>query len=144
MICYNKKLTILIWSSIFVIILSLYGTWLFLQSKSVTALQNDGSIELIGGENIVINDNSFELDLDTLQSIGDSQMCTFIFKNNNSASAHVYVTLDCNENCFRMDGIHSFEIKPNETYEYKVDIKLINHLKSEENLPINIHFQTSY
>ena len=144
MICYNKKLTILIWSSIFVILLSVYGTWLFLQSKSWTVLPNNGNIELIDGKNIIIEDNNFSLDLDTFQSIGETQTCTFVFKNHNSASAHVYVTLDYNENYFRMDGIHSFEINPNETYEYKVNIKLTDYPSSEANLPININFQTSY
>ena len=144
MLIYNRRLRAFIIIITFTIILAIYCTWLICASDSLNSLPNDGKIELIDGDNIIIDDHGFSLNLDTLQSVGDSQICTFVFKNNNSAIAHMSVSFDCNDNYFRMDGIHSFEIAPNETYEYKVNIKLTDYPNSNENFPFNIQFQTSY
>lgn len=144
MLRYNRKLKILIWASIFVIVLAVYCVWMSADS-SAWMMPNNGSIELIDGKNLIIdNNNNFSLDLDTFNSVGETQTCTFVFKNNNSANAHVFVTFSCNESCLQMDGIQSFEIKPNETFEYQVSIKLIDYPKAGEDLPININFNTSY
>ena len=144
MLRYNRRLKTLIIIATCIIILAIYCTWLVCVSDSLNSLPNYGKIELIDGDNIIIDDHGFSLDLDTFQSVGESQMCTFVFKNNNSAIAHMSVSFDYNDNYFRMDGIHSFEIAPSETYEYKVNIKLTDYPSTNEDFPFNIQFQTSY
>ena len=143
---YDRKLKIMLSLAIFVVVLALYCCYCFgmTSCSKLSVLPNDGRIELIDGNNIIIEDDNFSLDLDTFNSVGETQTCTFVFKNNNSASAHVFVTLTCNEKYLKMDGMETFEIKPNETYEYRVDIKLTEYPTNGESLPININFNTSY
>lgn len=139
---YNFKLRLLVGLSVMIIFAAVFLVWAW-HYKPI-ALPNNGQLTLIDGENIIINDNGYSLDLDTFSRVGETQKCVFVFENQNSAPSHTYVTAIYNQEYFEFDYNETFTINSEERFEYVIYITLINYPNDGEDLPLSINFNTSY
>ena len=139
---YNFKLRLLVCLSVMAICAAVFLVWIW--HYNPVALPNNGQLTLVDGENIIIDDNGYSLDLDTFSRVGETQKCVFIFENQNSAPAHTYVTATYNQKYFEFDYNETFTINSEERFEYVVYITLINYPNDAEDLPLSINFNTSY
>ena len=141
---YNKKLKILVAVIVMAIIASVFVIWLSIQSDLDDAQSGRGKLEIIDGTNITLSNNGYSLNLKEFSTIGETQTCTFVFKNTNKSNAHTIVNFDFNYEFFSMSGLSSFVVEPNETFEYTVTITLIDYPHDVDSLPISIDFNTTY
>lgn len=139
---YNFKLRLLVGLSVIVICAALFLVWAW-HYKPMN-LPNDGQLTLVDGENIIINDNGYSLNLDTFSRVGETQKCVFVFENQNSAQSHTYVTATYNEQYFDFDYEETFTIDSNKQTEFVVHITLIDYPDTDDSLPLSINFNTSY
>lgn len=142
MLRYNFKLRFLIGIAMMLICASVFLVWAW--HYNPITLPNNGQLTLVDGENIIINDNGYSLDLDTFSRVGETQKCVFVFENQNSAPSHTYVTAAYNQEYFEFDYNETFTIDSEERFEYVIYITLINYPNNGENLPLSINFNTSY
>ena len=139
---YNFKLRLLVCLSVIIICAAVFLVWAW-HYNPITP-PNNGQLTLVDGENIIINDNGYSLDLDTFSRVGETQKCVFVFENQNSTSSHTYVTATYNQEYFEFDYNETFTINSEERFEYVIYITLINYPNDGEDLPLSINFNTSY
>lgn len=142
MLRYNFKLRFLMGIALILICASVFLVWAW--HYNPRALPNNGQLTLVDGENIIIDDNGYSLDLDTFSRVGETQKCVFVFENQNSAQSHTYVTATYNEQYFDFDYEETFTIDSNQQKEFVVYITLIDYPDTDDSLPLSINFNTSY
>ena len=142
MLRYNLKLRLLISISIILICASVFIVWIW--HYEPINLPNDGRLKLVDGENIIINNDGYELNLDTFTKVGETQRIVFVFENQNSAPSNTYVTTTYDNKYFEFDYDETFTINSKERFEYVVYITLIDYPNDSDSLPLSINFNTSY
>ena len=99
-----------------------------------TPLPDDGQLKLLGGEKILVTENGFQLDLDTFYNVGETQVCVFVFRNENSATAHTSVNIDWNRDCFDVNYEPTFNVGANQECEYRISITLTGYPSENEDM----------
>ena len=141
MLRYNFRLRAFIFTIILLIVTAIFI--IFTLTYQCEPLPNDGKLKLVDGENVIVNNDGYCLDLKEFANIGETQYCTFVFENQNSASSHTFVTINYDTTCFDCTYNDSFTVKANNRIEYVVAITMINY-PSCNNIPLSINFKTTY
>ena len=138
----GKKLNWLVTACVVTIILAVYVVWLSFNTPATT--QNEGGLTLIDGQRVSVSGDSYRLDLDTFDEVGETQECVFVFRNDNADTSHTTVSITWNEDCFDVDYDPSFSIKPGQEFSYRISIELTDLPADGEGLDFALQFNTQY
>ena len=139
---YSRKIKGLIIASVTVAILAVFAACL--SFYDFTPLPDDGQLKLLGGEKVLASKNGYQLDLGAFTQVGETQVCVFVFRNENSATSHTSVNIDWNRDCFDVNYEPTFSIGSNQEFEYRVSITLTDYPSEDEDMSFSLGFQTDF